>query len=223
MPSEAEYTGVRLDELVRNGRRFAIAEPPITQGRLHRRVIGGPPNGGDAAQRAIDGKPLIYFDTYLTNDKTYIYARHRATANEFLSRLDSLILEHTELREERFLTYITVKNETYRISLAVPLTTLLTDDPEDSIRFFKISLPFGEMSIQFGGVRATEDNQWIACKQKRTLTKAVESPILGFQAGEENRRLFVPLFTGLHWASRYIPGDILEFLINEVSPAVAAR
>lgn len=221
MPSEAEYTDVRLDELVRNNRRFVVAEPPIIQGRLHRRVIGGPQDGGDAAQRAIDGKPLLYFDTYLSNDKTYIYARHRGTAKEFFSRLDSLIYEHTELREKRFPSYVTVKNEAFRISLAVPLITLLTDDPEDSIRFFRISLPFGEMSIQFGDVRATEGNQWISCKQKHTLTKAVESPILGFQASAENRRLFVPLFTSLHWASRYIPDNILELLINEIAPAMA--
>jgi len=220
MPSEAAYLNVKVDELVRKGRKFIIAEPPITQGRLHRRVIGGAADD-EAAQRAIDGKPLLYFDAYINNGKIYTYARHRGTPKEFFSGLDSLIFEHTELRQRHFPSYITVENEVFRISLPFPLTSLLEHDQEDSIRFFKVSFPFGEVSIQFGGLRATKDNQRICCEANHTLTKAVESPILGFQADEENRRLFVPLFTHLHWASDYLSDDLLESLTNDIAPAMA--
>lgn len=219
MPAETAYTNVSVSKLDRRGRRFIIADPPIAQGRLHRRIIGGAADGGEE-QLAIDGKPLVYFDTYLKNGKTYTYARHRGTPKEFFSQLDSLIFDHAELRARRFPSYITVENETFHISLPFPLIALLEHDPEDSLCFFKTSLPFGDVSIQFGGIHAAGHNQRISCEEKHTLTKAVESPILGFQAGEENRRLFVPLLTRLHWASGYISDDILESLINDIAPAV---
>ncbi len=220
MPSEALYTDVKVHELALKGRKFMVAEPPVIQGRLHRRVIGGAQDSS-AHSQAIDGKPLLYVDTYLAGGKTYTYARHKGTPKVFFSRLDSLIFEHEELRQRHFPSYITVDNEMFYVSLPFPMMALLEDDPGNSIRFFKTLLPFGELSIQFGDVRATKDNQRIWCQKEHTLTKAVESPIIGFQSDEENRRSFLPIFTQLHWASDHIYSDILELLINEIAPAVA--
>jgi hypothetical protein len=216
MRSEADYTGVTVGEVVvRKDQKFIIAEPPVIQGRLHRRVIGTAQDDARGEQR-LDGKPLLYSDTYLTSQKTYTYARHRATPKEFFSGLDSLTSEYSELRQGHFPSYITVDKEVFRISLQYPLMELLRNDGGESIRFFKITFPFGEMSIQFGEVHVTKDNQRVSCQQEHILTKAVESPILGYQSTED-RPLFLPLFMRLHWASDHIPVDILEYLINEIT------
>ena len=107
----------------------------------------------------------------------------------------------------------------FRISLRYPLIDLLQHDGKESIRFFKISLPFGQLSIQFGDSVISDNDQASSCLEEHILTKAVETPTLGYESPEEAPP-FLPLFTKLHWASDIISVDILEFLMNAYAPAM---
>ena len=91
MQNATSYMDVKVSEAVRKGLKFLVVDPPTTKrGRQHRRLVGSA-DGQDPAQPLIAGRPLLYFDTYIKNGKTYTYARHKGTPYDFFSALDSLI------------------------------------------------------------------------------------------------------------------------------------
>ncbi len=150
----------------------------------------------------------------MTSGQRYVYARHNSDPRRFFEQLDYFYYEriknYPELEGREFKIYLNVDGgfeEAWKqlpYSLVAPL--------KKDIRFFRISIPFGDVAVEFGPI--TQFTSELANTHKRKLPQALESPLLGCDLTKST--LLGSLMARLHWASELISTSILEQAIAEL-------
>lgn len=186
--------------------------------REHKRIIGDDDPGSFTY-----GKSLVYSDTYRFSSEapTYVYARHRATAGEFMALLDEFMAERiAELRElQRELRYVLYSGGAVREGNAyIPFSRSLADVRFEELSFLRLFVPFGDISVQFGPPRA-QDLDEIYLADQGMIATPLEAPLFGFDA--TSSRYWVEFMAQIHWASELIQPLIISEIISEISCAFA--
>ncbi len=196
------------------GVSFVVAEVPAVNGRQHRRVIGLAPQ-----DPALHGKPLVYADSYpLDNERTIVYARHRTSPAEFVAELDNFFLEQLvdfpELRRRLFQCQMNIAGELVEDEVGLPFTEFTNIVGLDYLRFLRLSIPFGDLAIEFGTPTLEIPNQ-LSGLNRHQLPRALETPLVGCDLTKAS--VLAVLMSRLHWASDRIPPQILERLIDQMN------
>ena len=177
--------------------------------RQHKRIIA---NLGVE----IAGHPLVYCDEYSTAKgyETYVYARHRVTSGEFLLKLDFFLeansTKFSELIGRSFRCAALIGEEFMELDLTTPFTLSLKPE-QQQIKFLRLSIPFGDISVEFAQSSIISSTELRFAKRK-VLSRKVESPLFGFAASKST--IWAPFLGSIHWASGIIPPGILENLIQ---------
>ena len=184
-------------------------------GRTHRRVILAV--SGDVAHQ---GKPLLYSDVYAGSGKsdpeTFVYARHKSSSLDFFAELngflEGVVMDNPELRKRKFPVLLSLGRNTTKGELEIPF--VLNKDMLKKASFFRLDLPFGAVTAEFGDPVCESGNQLDRMKDGQ-LIAGLESPLIGvdFTKGD----LYKDLLLRVHWASKFIPRAILEEIINDLA------
>jgi hypothetical protein len=213
--SKRLYRGVRTEPEVIGNFPIVIAEPePLTESgitRRHKRIIA-------SGKADVYGRPIVYCDTYSSSrpssDLTFVYARHQSKQREFLLKLDYFLENQRhnfpELADRSFECILNVDGEFVQTSSPLPFSLNLGVNPEN-IKFLRISIPFGDISIEFTTAARVSDDE-LAFARRRTLPRALESPLFGFDASHSS--IWAPFLAQIHWAAGSIPYSTLENLIE---------
>jgi hypothetical protein len=209
---ETNYPTVqfRKDEI--DGYSFLTAETrPLQEGdvkREHQRIIGEKLPG-------VAGHPIVYSDRYSSTrpDEIYAYARHKADQAKFFASLDAFLerlnSDLPEVGRGPFRCVVGIEGKLEERQMSLPFTrdaglNLKTMD------FFRMSVPFGDMCVEFGKAKVHEDE--LTLVEDHALPRKIESPLFGFDA--VNSDIWVPFMAEIHWASGLIPGRNLQNLIR---------
>jgi hypothetical protein len=167
MSIERFYSSVKSEWGLIGRLSYVTAEALDIGGRQHQRIIANAPRN-----TAIHGKPLFYADTYLAKDDLTVfeYARHKSHPQFFFeafSKFYDEIAKDYELAGKQF-------------QLVLNRNGVLTEDsvrfPFDSqsyvkgLKFCRISLPIGDIAIEFSSRICEAGNQLEGIKRKE-LTK----------------------------------------------------
>jgi hypothetical protein len=209
---ETNYPRVRFRRDEIDGYPYLTAETePLQEGdvkREHLRIIGD-------KQAGVAGHPIVYSDSYSSTrpDETYVYARHRVDQVKFFASLDTF-LEHLksdlhEMTAGPFRCVLGREGELDERQIALPFSRH-ADSNLKAIDFLRLSVPFGDMSVEFG--KATSHDDQLKLAGQNALAMKLESPLFGFDALASD--LWVPFLAGIHWASGLIQPTILQRLIH---------
>ena len=195
---------------------FYIAETPVIQGRVHRRIIGLQPG----VESTLHGKPICYADAYVSavsgDESVYVYLRHRLDKQGFFNELDYFLEDRLsdfpELVGAEFETLCNIGSKPLVSSVVPPFGPSLAS--EEDLRFWRVALPFGDLAVEFGKTHPATGNQ-LSQLEQRVLTKSLEVPLLGCDVSRTG--FFVPLMAKAHWAAETIPVQILEQIIGQVT------
>jgi hypothetical protein len=166
---------------------------------------------------AIHGRPILYADSYVLekDEPSYVYARHSATVESFIKELDWLFegdpTEFAELRRKEFSFFLNVGGAPYRADLQFPFADCFHFG--EDVRFVRISFPFGDISVEFGPPRTTNDEYRFV--DLNYLTAELERPLLGCETTKSE--VLGKLMARLHWAHGLINEFTLEHLIDQVA------
>ncbi len=208
---ESIYPKVGFQQSEIEGFSFLNAETePLREGdvkREHVRIIG-------AKRSGIEGHPIVYSDSYskVGQDEIYAYARHRVDQSKFFSSLDSFLdktkADLPEFGKQPLPCVLGIRGELSRKHISVPFTHELGPELRE-IEFLRLSVPFGDMSVEFGEASVHDDQ--LKFVQKGTLPRKIEFPLFGFDASSD---IWVPFLAEIHWASELVARRILENLIR---------
>jgi hypothetical protein len=182
--------------------------------RLHRRILAA-----DAKFPQTFGKPLLYADTYPTNDEpeTYVYARHICSPQLFFDKLNlflaSITDDNPELRNRNYPLLLAIKGKSRIGELPIPYKIQAKTVQHAS--FFRLDLPFGAMTVEFSKVQREAHDQLPALYLSRKLPQQLEAPLVGFDFTDGS--LYIPLLLAVHWAADYIPRSVLEAALGEIT------
>lgn len=192
---------------VANFSYFTAETDVLEGGGQHRRIIGFAPGNPD-----IHFKPIIYGDAYLSTSEptTYVYARHTSKPSTFFPLLDDFLLANVpELSGRQFTMDLNVANEPLELQSPLPFTAKMP--LQHDIRFCRVNLPLGDLTIEFGEPVVLSSE----VRDKRMTTR-LESPLLGCDFSKST--LYAKLMAQVHWASNRIPTDVLIKLMEEFIP-----
>jgi hypothetical protein len=212
-PSTA-YDGVTFSHRTVNHFLIYTAEAALV-GRTHRRAILA--LSGDTRHL---GKPLFYGDAYVASGQrepeTFVYARHRCDNWNFFIELngflEKMVSEYPEFRRRKFPAMLCLGDRSGSRELPIPF--VLNKQMLEEATFFRLDLPFGALTVEFGRQVPEEGNQLENMRLKQ-LTSRLESPLLGVDF--TNGDLYKPLMLQVHWAADFIPRNALEDIINDLA------
>jgi hypothetical protein len=215
-PSSANVFGFYESPIVKSAvvQDYLCAEVSVA-GRHHKRVIAA-----QTGQVECDGRVILYSDTYTASSEpqTFVYARHNCTPvgffcklNEFLS---ATIEDNSELRDREFPVLLSTNGKALIFAMPIPYSP--SADVLEGTTFFRLDLPFGPITIEFGETRIPAGNQ-VVDMGRDGLTKELDGPLIAIDQTESN--IYAPLFLSCHWASRLVPAEVLEVLLDEVTPS----
>jgi hypothetical protein len=196
--------------------RFLIGEGEIQLEsggplRVHRRAVAINSKNED-----LDGQVIFYSDSYATRTEpiTYVYTRHRSTPLQFLQALDDFYAteDFEELRGAKFPFVSNFDGRLAESVIGFPFTRWF-DERHHEIRFVRISMPFGDLSIEFADpsitVYANATQLMVELPEVR-----FDSPLLAVETSRST--VLLPLLAHLHWASDKIPYGVLTELANQI-------
>jgi hypothetical protein len=209
---EPNYQRVRFQKEDAEGYPYLTAESgPLQEDdvkREHLRIIGD-------KQAGVAGHPIVYSDSYSSTrpDETYIYARHRVDQAKFLASLDTFLeqlkSELPEIAGGPFRCVVGREGELQERQISLPFSRS-ADLNLNAIDFLRLSVPFGDMSVEFAKAKVHDDQLKLA--EQNALPMKIESPLFGFDALASD--LWVPFLAGIHWASELIKPKTLQSLIR---------
>jgi len=214
-----DYPVTKTEAIEVSNRPFLVAEVGLGK-RTHRRVIGEATSG----HPSLTGKPILYVDSYGDPEqpRIYAYARHKVTFTEFVRLLDRFILDKTpaykELKGREFPVWTNGGGGLIQSKVRFPLTS----EPVDSkTSFFRISIPFGDIAIEFTPTSPEAKDELTSVKVGK-LPRLIESPLFGCDLSQTSEAC--SLFAQVHWAGPdQLPAAIVTGLIKQMSaqPAIA--
>jgi hypothetical protein len=181
--------------------------------RRHQRIVGADPESPETL-----GKTLVYSDFYTGSDETlYLYARHTADQQTFFPELNVFFQDllddgYRELSRVPFPVVFNLDGVPIQIDRVVPLT--LSSKEMKQTKFFRMDLPFGAMSIEFGREVSSNLNE-LDIIDSGELVRAVSGPLIGcdFSLGTT----YLPIFTKFHWAKKFLNANILRALMEQLA------
>jgi hypothetical protein len=215
LESESFEIRVRREEL--GGYSFLHLESDIAKAspvpRIHRRVLLRTPD-----VKQTDGRAILYSDTYLYEDepKTYVYINHKVKLPQFFRGLDDFFSERRadfpELYWREFSMWANWHGEMKSLTTRLPFSENAPLD--ESIRFARIAIPFGDISIDFANrpVSRLADLNNLPVEMQTTV---FDSPLFGFDATRTS--LWSAFASRIHWAAGSIPFEILGRLIEQAA------
>jgi hypothetical protein len=178
--------------------------------RSHQRVIGG-------GTTRIAGHTMIYSDTYAgaPREPTYAYARHDVDQQKFFALLEefvstAILLEYPELRGKEAKCVVQTADELREVEYESYFTAIHTLQ-SISIKFARISFPFGDMTVEFKPETLIPGGE-LNLVARGMLTKQVESPLFAFDVSDSD--LWVSLLTSIHWARHLVEADVLRSILR---------
>jgi hypothetical protein len=215
MPFGSSYRVTRTEVGNVGGTRYLVAEAKVNPRRYHVREIADPVD----VRSPLHGRPILYVDKYGSDPdqpkRVLVYARHRANQEIFFRFINTFLeVESATFRELRDRAYPAVMNlggELKSVSLGLPFD--LTRSAMKRLNFFRLSVPIGDIAIEF--VPTTAATSQIASVGDRKLPFVAEKPLLGCDLSQTH--VLAAVLANLHWASGDIPVNILQDLIAEFS------
>jgi hypothetical protein len=204
------YSSVKLERGLMGNLSYFTAEARAPGGRLHQRLFANAP-----LKSAIHGKPLFYADTYFSGDTptVYTYARHKSDAKGFFDALSIFYQEIADPYELKGKEFSLVANLSGNLSvLPLRLPIIPTIDLQ-GLRFCRISLPIGDIAVEFAPMPLTAGNQLDQCVKDKEMATAVETPLIGCDFSRTSAA--ASLIARLHWASDVLSPAILRQLASE--------
>lgn len=209
---ETNYTRVRFRRDKTAGFSFLTAETAaLHEGdvkREHLRIIGD-------IQAGIEGRPIVYSDSYSSSgpDEAYVYARHRVDQSKFFANLDTFLEQLKsdlhEIASGPFRCVVGREGELEEWQITWPFSRY-AEMNLNTIDFLRMSVPFGDMSVEFGKTIIHDDQ--LKHVEENALGKKLESPLFGFDALASD--LWVPFLARIHWGAELIEPAILQRLIR---------
>ena len=206
------YSSIKLERGLMGSVSYFTAEANVTGGRLHQRMFVNSP-----LKSAIHGKPLFYVDTYLAGHTptVYAYARHKSNAKDFFNALSSFyegVASSHELKGKEFSLLLNQRGILNTVPLRLPFVP--TVDLE-GLRFCRVSLPIGDIAVEFSPTPSEADNQLDYCVKYKKLITTLEKPLIGCDLSRTS--VLASLIARLHWASDFLPPAILEQLASQLA------
>ncbi len=221
--SDPVYPNVKQEFETVEGFSIVTAETSIVSGegaRVHKRVFGASPQWP-----ATLGKPIVYSDSYVGSpgEETYAYARHDVDYARFLVVLDYFFQQQrerfAELMDRSFPCWLNQGGKLVETQVPFPFSLHLPTNGGE-IEFIRMSLPFGDLSVEFSKPRVQAVSE-LDFLRRKVLQKFVESPLFGFDASTST--LLVPLMAQIHWATKIVPqrvlGEVLQQFASNPIPA----
>jgi hypothetical protein len=168
------------------------AEAAIPGDRVHQRYIGE----SSAKGVPITGKPVLYIDRYgdEENQRIYAYARHIVSPKRFFELLNGHALKNRDLLSVDIECWTDMTGELERSSIRLPLKKISIST---KLTFFRVALPGGGVSIEFGGEAIEQGNQ-LDLLRKGQIIRGLEAPL--FAADFTRTTGAASLLAELHWA-----------------------
>jgi hypothetical protein len=208
---ESYYADVKSEWGLMGTLSYVTAEAEVLGSRQHQRVIA------NAQQTPIHGRPLFYADTYLVSDTltVYVYARHKAQPAQFLEALNMFYDEFAkeyDLIGKQFRLILNRSGELTQFSVPLPLRFF---SELNQVRFLRISLPVGDVAIEFNSTPIKAGNQLEDCFKRKRLTRFLETPLIGCDLSRTP--VLSALMARVHWASEFVSPKILETLAGQLA------
>jgi hypothetical protein len=196
--------------------------------RTHRRAVAV------SKRTNLDGRVIYYWDSYSLKgpDTTYLYAKHSKDPEGFFRALDGFFaLLREDLRELRgtsfpFISNVDGKLVTQRLTLPFaenfgrrPGRFPWLGKPGDrfkDVRFVRASMPFGDLSIEFG-TDVTTKYESAAKLGIELMETSFDAPLAGVELTRST--ILVPLLANIHWAAELLPKEVLISLGQEMNAA----
>jgi hypothetical protein len=182
------------------------AEAPMQGDHIHERYIGE----SSAKNMPIVGKPLLYVDRYGDdeNERIYAYARHIVSPEQFFELLNDHALKNPELLSADIECWTNITGELERSSIRLPLQTIPISN---KLTFFRIALPGGGISIEFGSDVIEQENELDQLPNNQ-LIKDIEAPL--FAADFTRMTRAASLLAEVHWAGAEV-AESIRFLVQQ--------
>ena len=204
------YPVTRVDPLEIQGCHFLLVEASVSKRLQHKRVIGNDPG------KPMYGRPVWYCDSYGDPDDPtiYVYARHRATADQFLKLLGTFVTqasaEFKELKGREFPVWLNVGGLPLETNIREPFA--IEDQITRDFLFLRMSLPFGDVAVEFAAVKDSEEFEALG---RKTLPVVREAPLVGCDLTKGPMLKW--LLARLHWAAEQLPIQVLEEILEKFS------